>query len=103
MAHLVAAASHRLGKSFLWPYNVLIPTQQNIELNNNLTLNYGLRKLMKHILRRKRLFLVKFSLRYSLNKSKFYCNVLFMPRIKTKPKPDSRGTFAKFVLYKHLN
>jgi hypothetical protein len=26
-----------------------------------------------------------------------------MPRIKTKPKPDSFGNFSQFVLYKNFN
>jgi len=28
-------------------------------------------------------------------------SLLFMPRMKQKPKPDSRGSFSKMILYKN--
>jgi len=63
----------------------------------------GLELLLKHRLRRKRLFVVKVSRRFFTTLGVLKVNVLFMPRIKTKPKADSRGSFYRFVLFRGFN
>lgn len=59
----------------------------------------GLPLVLKHKLKRKRLMVVKTQI--SHQKNILNCRVLYMPRIKVRPKADSRGTFSRHVLYKN--
>lgn len=93
MTHQVSPTTFRVGKIFLWKNNINLP---NYDLSN-------INSLLKHILRRRRLFIIKSTLKITLKINKIKIHVLFMPRIKTKPRPDSRGNFSKIILYKKLN
>jgi len=102
MTHLVAPVSHRSGKTYLWRSNTLLQnTQKRNALNNNFILSHGLEKTIKQILNRQRYFFIKSTLSYLPYQNRIRCNVLFMPRIKTKPKSDYLGSFYKFLLYKN--
>lgn len=101
MTHLVSPSTFRLGKSALWKANSIakftpVTTHSNLILGAS-SFN-GIPLILKHKLRRKRCLLVKAIIshyNWSLN-----CRVLYMPRIKVRPKSDSRGIFSRHVLYK---
>jgi hypothetical protein len=102
MTHLISPTTFRLGKSSLWKNNFIAkltntPRTKAVVAAGS-TFN-GLPLTLKHKLRRKRLLVVKtqtFQQNNILN-----CRVLYMPRIKTRPKSDSRGSFSRHVLYKN--
>jgi len=96
MTHLISPTSFRLAKTFLWKQNVVDLT--NLSINR-----VGVQNLLKYSFRRKRLFVIKSTLKIVTKLAYSSLFVLFMPRIKTRPRPDSRGNFSKFVLYKQLN
>lgn len=102
MTHLISPTAFRLGKSLLWKTNFIAKLTNTLSSKNIVvagsTFN-GLPLILKHKLRRKRLLVVKtqtFQQKNILN-----CRVLYMPRIKTRPKSDSRGSFSRHVLYKN--
>lgn len=104
MTHLVSPTAFRQGKTFLWKTNSpLISQSSSLIKQNDLTLSNGIQHSLKYVFRRKRLFIVKGNLFYRPKLSRICFNVLYMPRVKTKPRSDSRGTFTKLVLYRNLN
>jgi len=62
--------------------------------------NFQIQDLLAHKLRRIRIFVVKTNIYSSDSSTGANIKVLFMPRIKQRPKPDGLGTFTKNVLYK---
>jgi hypothetical protein len=98
MTHLVSPTSFRLGKTHTWKANGISKNSIN---TNVVSTKIGINSLLKYKLRRRRLYVVKSSIRiYSK-----YINIksLFMPRIKVKPKSDGLGCFSKYMLYKRHN
>jgi hypothetical protein len=95
MSHLVKPTAFRAGKTYLWQNNVLFTKD-----NSGSLFAQGLSSLTARLFNRKRLYLVNSSLtgaRYG----KVALNLLFAPRIKTKPRnPYSIGGFARRVLYR---
>ena len=101
MSHLVKPISFRLGKTQIWPYNTLLNTKFNL-INSNLTLAKGLVRVSKSILRRKRLYVVRGNIGNFINGKLMY-NLVFMPRIKIKPREHAIGTFVRKSMYKPVN
>ena len=93
MTHQVSPITLRKGKTFLW--------NGNIKENSSVLANVN--NLLKRVLKQNRIFIVKSTLKTLFKNYKSILYVLYMPRIKTKPPSDSRGRFAKHILYKKFN
>ena len=100
MSHLVKPTSFRAGKTQTWSSNALIGGRSLV--NSDLLLSRGIYKLNKSLLRRKRIYLVKGSIAYKYN-SKLNYNMLYAPKIKTKPREHSIGAFIRRSIYKPFN
>lgn len=98
MTHLVSPSSFRVGKTYPWKSNSI---NKSALSTNNATTKNGITNLLKFKLRRKRLFVVKSIFILANQQTKI--NVLFMPRIKLRPKSDNLGSFSKFTLYRSHN
>jgi len=101
MSHLVKPTSFRVGKTLVWPHNSLLSTKQEL-VNSNLALAKGIEKVSKSLLRRKRLYVVRGNIVNFINSSIYY-NLLFMPRVKTKPREHNIGAFLRKAVYKPFN
>jgi len=93
MAHLVKPTAYRAGKTYAWQHNVLAPAP------GNATVAAGLNRISKCMLKRKRLYMVSGLVRGFLNKKILY-NLLFAPKIKTKPRERHIGAFTRRVTFK---
>lgn len=98
MSHLVKPTSFRVGKTQVWPHNTLLSTKPNL-VNSNLTLSKGIERISKSLLRRKRLYAVRGNIVNFVNGNIIY-NLMFMPRVKTKPREHSIGAFLRRSIYK---
>lgn len=98
MSHLVKPTSFRAGKTLIWAHNTLLSTKQNL-VNSNLTLAKGIERASRSLLRRKRLYVVRGSISNYINSSILY-NLVFMPRVKTKPREHNIGAFMRRSIYK---
>lgn len=98
MSHLVKPTSFRAGKTLVWAHNTLLSTKQNL-VNSNLTLAKGIERTSRSLLRRKRLYVVRGSISNYINSNIIY-NLVFMPRVKTKPREHNIGAFMRRSIYK---
>jgi hypothetical protein len=98
MSHLVKPTSFRAGKAQVWANNTLLSTKQGL-INSNLTLAKGIERLSRSLLRRKRLYVVRGNISNYINSSITY-KLIFMPRVKTKPREHSIGAFLRKSIYK---
>ena len=101
MSHLVKPTSFRAGKTQIWPFNTLLSTKRKL-VNGNLTFSKSITRLSKKLLFRKRLYVVHGNVVDLINNNIIY-NLIFMPRIKTKPREYSLGVFMRASIYKPLN
>lgn len=106
MTNKVAPSAFRLGKTFLWRTNTIgatgLASSSRVQLSAATILN-GVPRVLKHLLKRKRLFTVRTVIRHNLKTNCVGITCLYMPRVKTRPQPDSFGRFARYVLYKRLH
>lgn len=80
MSHLVSPVSHRLGKVVPWHEN-------NILDENQVLATRGITNLLKAMLRKRRLFVLRTVVSKN-NTDKLIFKVLYLPRIKKRPKPS---------------
>jgi len=101
MAHLIPATHFRNGKSFLGRSNLLVSKQFPKILSGHSSFIRGVEKTLKYVLKRKRLFLVKGNIKYSQLRAKIFLNILYMPKMKRRPRPDSFGRLFNQAVYKN--
>jgi len=101
MSHLIPATHFRNGKSFLWRSNTLVSKQFPKILSGHASFVRGLEKTLKYMFKRRRLFIIKGSIKYSQLRSKFFLNILYVPKIKRRPRPDSFGRLFNQAMYKN--
>jgi hypothetical protein len=100
VSHLVKPVSFRAGKTQVWANNTLLGNKSLV--NSDLLLAKGITKLNKALLRRKRLYVVKGNI-VSSTLSRINYNLVYAPRIKTKPREHSMGAFLRRSIYKPFN
>jgi len=107
MAHITPQTSFRLGKTFIWHHNALIPTKQFPRtIVGNVSKTAGIEKLLKYILKKRRIFIVKANLKFCLLQTKYYLHILFLPKIKKSPKKLMRKLVIKTFMhhnFRYLN
>ena len=97
MSHLVKPTTFRAGKTFIWQYNSFVKSS-----SSNFTRNPGLNRLSRRILKRKRLYVVSGTVVNYVNKQLRY-NLLYAPKIKSKPREHRTGSFVQRSVYKAYN
>lgn len=100
MSHLVKPVSFRVGKTQIWANNTLLHSKSLV--NSDLLLAKGITKLNKSLLRRKRLYVIKGNIVDS-SFSKITYNLMYAPKVKTKPREHSVGAFLRRSIYKPFN
>jgi len=104
MSHLVSPTAHRVGKTAPWKSNSIEYSAGAYAVKPNAaTSKSNINLLLKRLLRRKRLFVVRSTAQYSVRSRQMRVHLLFAPRIKTRPRPDARGKFTRFVFFKEIN
>lgn len=99
MSHLIKPLTFRAGKTRVWQYNKLL----NIKNNNSFIFNHGLNQLSKELLKLKRLYFIKGTIRDYKSKKILY-TLLYSPKIKTKtPREHSSGAFFRRATFKPYN
>lgn len=101
MSHLVKPVSFRAGKTQPWANNTFLRNNKSL-VNSDLLLANGITKLNRALLRRKRLYLVKGTVIGSCFSRVGY-NLIYAPKIKTKPREHSTGAFLRRSIYKPFN
>jgi len=101
MSHLVKPTSFRVGKTQAWSHNTLLNTKQEL-VNSNLTLAKGLERISRSLLKRKRLYAVRGNIANFINNKVIY-NLVFVPRVKIKPREHRLGAFMRRTIYKPFN
>ncbi len=100
MSHLVKPVSFRAGKTQVWANNTLLGSKSLV--SSDLLLAKGIAKLNKALLKRKRLYMVRGGIAHS-SLSKITYNLMYAPKIKTKPREHSTGAFLRRSIYKPFN
>lgn len=98
MSHLVTPRGFRAGKTQNWLNNTL---QTNKISGGNLTTVYGLEKLCRRLMKKKRLYLVNTALTSIANKKNEY-RILFAPKIKIRPNTRVTGTLGRKFVFRPI-
>lgn len=101
MSHLVKPTPFRAGKTQAWPHNVLLGNKNEL-VNSGLTLAKGIERASSRLLKRKRLYVVRGNIAGFVHSAIAY-NLVFAPRLKTKPIEYSASSFMRKTIYTPFN
>ena len=101
MSHLVKPTPFRTGKTQAWPHNVLLSNKKEL-VNGGLTLAKGIERTSRRLLKRKRLYVVRGNITNFVQSTINY-NLVFAPRLKTKPIEYSASSFMRKTVYTPFN